>query len=116
MSELKRLEFKRAEIFKQIQALGDMRRGTLTERYLACGKAGCHCTQAGSQGHGPKYSLTWKEEGTTHTEYIPSKDVLQVKAQLQNHLRFRQLSKELVAVNEEICRLGRAPQNPGGGV
>jgi len=105
MSSLKSLETTRGEIMDQIHSLGDMRRGSLVERYLPCGKEGCHCTRPDSRGHGPKYSVTWKVSGKTKTEYVSEEEVPQVREQLETHRRFLQLSKDLVDVNEEICRL-----------
>jgi len=102
---LNEAEQKRRALLVALCSLGDMRRGTLTERYLPCGKSGCHCTKAGSPGHGPKYSLTYKVQGTTQTEYIRTDEVQQVREQLANHKRFEQLCGELVEVNEVLCRL-----------
>ena len=35
-----------------------MRRGSLCERYVKCGKPGCACAEDPKAGHGPYYSLT----------------------------------------------------------
>jgi hypothetical protein len=103
--QLRQLERKRKQILTEISKLGDMRRGTLLERYLPCGKPGCHCTMPHSRGHGPNYSLTCKVEGKTVTEYIPKDLVPQVQKQTDNHRKFRSLSKFLLEVNEEICNI-----------
>lgn len=105
MTPLDQLETRRDTLLNEIRALGDMRRGTLLERYLPCGKPGCHCARPGSKGHGPKFSLTYKVQGKTKTEYIPEDQVKQVREQLANHQRFVALCRELVEINEELCRL-----------
>lgn len=105
MTALEQLETSRNALLDEIQTIGDMRRGTLIERYLPCGKPGCHCTRPGSKGHGPKYSLTYKIDGKTKTEYIPMDQVERVREQLANHQRFVRLCRELVEINEKICRL-----------
>ena len=105
MNPLQQQEERRDALLDAIRTLGDMRRGTLLERYIPCGKKGCHCTQPGSQGHGPKFSLTSKIEGKTKTEYIPDDQVERVREQLATHQRFITLCRELVEINEEICRL-----------
>lgn len=102
---LETAELRRREILKAICSLGDMRRGTLTERHLPCGRAGCHCGKRGSPGHGPKYSLTYKVQGKTKTEYLGVEQVDRVGQQLENRKTFAALSTELLEVNEEICRL-----------
>jgi hypothetical protein len=105
MAQLEELEEKRSELLEKFLSLGDLRRGTLTKRYLACGKGGCHCTQANSKGHGPKYSLTYKVKAKTKTEYIAFQDTGQVNEQLSEHRRFVELCQEFIEVSEEICRL-----------
>ena len=102
---LEELERRRSEMLAEIEKLGDMRRGTLVERFLPCNKGDCHCTEAKSRGHGPKYSLTYKEKGKTKTEYIAVDKVERVKEQLAEHRRFLSFSQELVNVNEQISRL-----------
>jgi hypothetical protein len=114
MTNLRALESRRAEVLERIRSLGDMRRGTLTERFLPCGKPGCHCTRPESRGHGPKYSLTWKLRGKTKTEYIPKARVPQVRLQTETHRKFLELAKDLVEVNEAICRLRSEEGSPAG--
>ena len=108
--DLETAQEKRGELLAAICSLGDMRRGTLTERYLPCGRAGCHCNKPNSPGHGPKYSLTRKVDGKTRTDYIGVEQVEQVQQQIENRKVFSALSKELLDVNEVICRL-RLEQN-----
>lgn len=105
MTPLHQYEKQRDALLKEMVNLGDMRRGTLQVRYLPCGKKGCHCTRSGSKGHGPKYSLTYKVEGKTKTEYIPASQVEMVEKQIANHQRFIALNRELMEIHEKICRL-----------
>jgi len=44
---LETLERQRAEILRQMQHLGDMRRGSVVEQYLRCGKSPCCCKRPG---------------------------------------------------------------------
>lgn len=105
MSRMEELEQKRSKLLTEFPTLGIFRRGSLAKRYLACGKGGCHCTESGSRGHGPKYSLTYKKMAKTETEYIPAERVKEVNAQLAEHRRFLRLCAELVTVSEEMSRL-----------
>lgn len=103
---LQDLERRRAHIQSQVSQLGDMRSGSITGTGGRCGKPNCHCHQPDDPGHGPFFRLTRKEDGKTVTETFPSPAAL-AKAQrevLEYH-RFRDLSRELLAVNEQICRL-----------
>jgi hypothetical protein len=49
---LETLERQRMEILTQMQQLGDMRRGSVVEQYLPCGKAPCCCKKPGHPGQG----------------------------------------------------------------
>lgn len=102
--EIEDLEKKRGKLLKEFLSLGDMRRGTLTERYVRCNKWGCRCSQSGGERHGPSYSLTYKEKGKTKTETVQRWQLERVKEQLGNHQHFRELIHLLVEVSEKICR------------
>jgi hypothetical protein len=97
------LEARRDHLKRQLSALGDLRPGSLVERYRRCGKPNCRCAQPGAPGHGPSYSLTHAVSGKTVTRIIPAKFLEQTRGQLSEHQRFRQLTQDLVAVNEKIC-------------
>lgn len=105
MNRMEELEQKRRKLLAEFPTMGIFRRGSLAKRYLACGKGGCHCTESGSRGHGPKYSLTYKEKAKTKTEYVPAERVKEVNAQLAEHRRFLRVCAELTAVSEEMSRL-----------
>ncbi|HKZ42671.1 MAG TPA: DUF6788 family protein [Candidatus Hodarchaeales archaeon] len=105
MVRLEELEQKKAEILEKFQGLGDLRRGSMVKRFIPCRKGNCHCLEPSSRGHGPKYSLTFKVNAKTKTEYVPIEKVKEVTGQLSEHKKFLQLCREFVEVNEEICRL-----------
>lgn len=99
------LEKKRTGVLSQMGLPGDLRRGSLTERYVPCGKKGCHCAKPGSKGHGPKYSLTWKINGKTRTKYFSAAQAELVQKQIENRKQFNLLAQKLLTINEEICDL-----------
>ena len=104
MSEkLKELEEKRKRVGEQLGRVGDMRQGSLSARYLKCGKPLCRCTKEKSYSHGPHFSLTKAVKGKTVTRTIPKEAVESTKAQIARYQDFRKLSQEFLAVNEEIC-------------
>lgn len=99
------LEIQRAAIQQQIARLGDMRAGSITTTGGRCGNSRCHCHERDDSGHGPFYRLTRKVDGKTVTETF-STSVLLRKAQneIAEYHRFRELSHELLEINEKICR------------
>jgi hypothetical protein len=98
------LEGRRTAVLKEIAEIGDMRRGSIAERYRQCGKHPCCCEQADHPGHGPYYSLTVKAEGTTVTRHVAAGgELAKVQREIGAFRRFQDLVPQLVAVNEEIC-------------
>ena len=104
MPTLQQLETKRERLRNEFAQVGDMRPGSLVERFRKCGKPSCHCAQPGSQAHGPSWSLTRAVEGKTVTKVIPAGNAVeQTKAQIAAYRRFRKLVQELLELNVEIC-------------
>jgi|SRR5215831_8297401 len=99
------LEIQRAAIQQQIAQLGDMRAGSITTTGGRCGNPRCHCHEKDDPGHGPFYRLTRKVNGKTVTETFSVPTALR-KAQneIAEYHRFRDLSRDLLEINEQICR------------
>jgi hypothetical protein len=103
---LSALETQRAQTQLQISRLGDMRSGSITGTGGRCGKPTCHCHQPDDPGHGPFYRLTRKVEGRSVTETFATPAALRkAQQEVEEFHRFRQLSHDLLEVNEKICRL-----------
>ena len=98
------LERRRAHLHSQFASIGEMRSGSLTQRFRRCGKAGCHCAKSGARGHGPVLSLTRKRAGKTVTRVIPAQAAPETQTRVAEYHRFRQLSKAFVAVNRKFQR------------
>jgi hypothetical protein len=99
------LEHLRSSILTQILELGDLRSGSITAINGRCGKPNCHCHQPDQPGHGPNFRLTRKVDGKTVSESFSSAaELRKAQREVQAFHRFRQLSQELLEVNEKICR------------
>lgn len=102
---LSSLEQQRSDILMQILQLGDFRSGSITAINGRCGKPNCHCHQPGQPGHGPNFRLTRKVDGKTVSESFSSAaELRKAQHEVQAFHRFRQLSQDLLEVNEKICR------------
>ena len=100
------LEGRRANVQAQIAQLGDMRSGSITGTGGRCGYANCHCHRAGDPGHGPYYRLTRKVDGKTVTEtFFSPASLAKAQREVAEYHRFRELSGQLLEVNEQICQL-----------
>lgn len=102
---LEALEQQRSAILMQILELGDLRSGSITAIKGRCGKPTCHCHQPNQPGHGPNFRLTRKINGKTISEsFSSSTELRKAQREVEAFHLFRQLSQELLEVNEKICR------------
>src|SRR5437762_7670029 len=67
---LRDLEVRRKELFRQIDSLGDFRRGTISVNYRKCGKSNCACARKGHPGHGPQYLWNVSVGGKTQARNL----------------------------------------------
>ena len=99
------LEQQRSSLLTRILELGDFRSGSITAINGRCGKPNCHCHQPNQPGHGPSFRLTRKRNGKTVSESFSSAaELRKARREVDAFHRFRQLSQELLEVNEKICR------------
>jgi len=67
-----------------------MRRGSLSERTIRCGKAGCACAQDPKARHGPYFSLTQAVEGKTKSRYLTTEQAAMAQQHVAAGRGFRQ--------------------------
>jgi len=98
------LEKERERLVREIAQLGDMRSGSLSERFLPCSKSPCVCDDPKHPGHGPIYSysrLVGKK--TKIRNYKPGPILDKLRKELATYKRFRELTRELIEVNTQLC-------------
>jgi hypothetical protein len=101
---LPQLEAQRTDLFRQLAALGDFRRGSITTTSGKCGKPTCHCAQRNDPGHGPNFRLTRKVQGKTVTETFGAPPVLRkAQQEVATFHRFQELCGQIIEVSEKIC-------------
>jgi len=91
MDKSKQIERRIAKIKEALADLGDMRPGSLS-------------TQTRSWG-GQYCQLSYTHLGKGHTQYIPQERVKEVKGQLANYRKFKDLTQEWVNLAIELCKL-----------
>lgn len=67
-----------------------MRRGTVNERRMKCGRANCACQRDPKARHGPYYMLTQAAGGKTRSRYLAAEQVPAVRRQIEAGREFRQ--------------------------
>lgn len=99
------LEAARTKLLQQFLTLGDFRPGTVSAVPRRCGKPSCHCAQPDAAGH-PQFRLLRKVKGKSVAESFATPAAFRKAAQeVTEFHRFQELTVQLAAVNEQICRL-----------
>ena len=107
------LEQRRSRLVAQLSQLGDLRPGSVTGIVRRCGKPTCHCAQPEDPGHGPTLRLTYKDQGKTISEALPSPaSVRKAEREIAEFRKFQELSRSFLDVNEKICRLRPVAEEP----
>jgi len=82
-------------------------------RGLAMRKPTCHCAQPEDPGHGPNLRLTYKWHGKTVTQALPTPSaVRKAQQEIAEFRNYQQLSRELVEISEQVCRLRPIEEEP----
>jgi hypothetical protein len=101
---LPELESQRAGLFARLAAMGDFRRGSISENYRRCGKPSCACAQPGHRGHGPRWLWTRTVAGRgTRGRQLAAAEVDKVRGELDRYQEFAALTEQIVQVSEAIC-------------
>jgi hypothetical protein len=66
-----------------------MRRGSVSERYVKCNRAGCPCGDRPEARHGPYYSLSRVVKGRTQSRWLDAEQAQQVRQQIEAGQQFR---------------------------
>lgn len=107
------LQLQRSELVTQFARLGDLRPGCVTGIVRRCGKPTCHCAHPDDPGHGPTLRLTYKVQGKTISEALPtSAAVRKAEHEIAEFRKFQELSHSFVEINEKICRLRPVEEEP----
>jgi len=109
------LETDRSKLLEEFLRLGDLRPGSITAVVRRCGKPSCHCAKPNDPGHDPQFRLTRRVAGKTVTETFPNPAALRkAQQEVAEFHRLQKLSGDLVGINEKICKLRPAQQQPEG--
>ena len=102
---LQELEEQRRQLFRQLNEIGDLRRGIISANYRKCGKSNCACAQKGHRGHGPQYLWNTTVGGKSRAANVRlGPELEKVQQEIENYRRFVKLTKEIVDINEQICQ------------
>ncbi len=101
---LPELEAQRDRLYAQLAAVGDFRRGSVTENYRKCGKPNCACAQPGHPGHGPRFLWTRTQGRRKRVgRQLAAAEVEKVRREIARHAEFTATVEQITEVSERIC-------------
>jgi hypothetical protein len=77
------------QLASQLADAKPMRRGSLSERTIKCGKPGCACALNPKARHGPYHSLTHAEKGKTRSRFLTDEQADLAQRQIEAGRQFR---------------------------
>jgi hypothetical protein len=99
MKSVQEIEKKIQTIKAQLQDLGPMRPGSVSEQYNVCGKPGCRCKDPENpRRHGPYYQLNYVYQGKKKSQFIRQENLKQVRAELAAYKKFRKLTDQWIGL------------------
>jgi hypothetical protein len=101
---LPELETERDRLYALLAALGDFRRGSVSENYRKCGRPNCACAAPGHPGHGPRFLWT-RSAGRRKTvgRQLAAGEVAKVRREVARHAQFAAAVEQIIEVSEKIC-------------
>src|ERR1035438_6492013 len=78
------------QLASALQQPRPMRRGSISERRMKCGKPSCPCQRDPNARHGPYFSLTAAVGGRTRTRYVAPQQVAAIQRQIAAGRQFRE--------------------------
>src|ERR1035441_5453126 len=77
------------QLADQLAHAQPMRRGSLSDRTIRCGKAGCACADNPKARHGPYHSLTQAVAGKTRSRFLTEAQAAVARQQIDTGREFR---------------------------
>jgi hypothetical protein len=106
-NKLQVLEGRVRRIKAELNRLGELRPGALSEQYNVCGKPACRCKATPPTKHGPYYQLSWSRNGKSTTRFVRRPELPAVRGQIKAYQRLQQLVEAWIAASVEICEIRR---------
>lgn len=86
--------------------LGEISPGSLSKQYNICGNPRCKCKDpVNPKKHGPYYNLSYTWNGKGRTEFVRKERIEEVREQIKNYKKMKELTKKWVDLSLEISEL-----------
>jgi hypothetical protein len=111
--KIRELERQIAKIKRELAALGDVRVGSLSQQYNVCSSPGCRCKASPPRKHGPYYQISYTRNGKSTTRAVHRGTLAELRRQLRNYARLRDLVDRWIDVGTELSALKTAHDQSG---
>lgn len=100
------LKKQREILFKELQKIGDFRRGTILLRYRKCGKSNCVCAEGDEHIGHAQYQWSTTIKGKSLSKNLKLGPELQkYSEEIDNYHNFKRICGEIIQTNEKVCEL-----------
>lgn len=103
--QLARLRARYQQHAAALAAVGFMLRGSLVERMLPCGTAGCRCHADPPQLHGPYWQWSRRVHGQTVSRMLPDGQVPRYQEWIENGKRFDAIASAMHELSAQLAAL-----------
>ena len=93
------------KIKRDLVQFESLRFGSLSKQYNICSTPGCRCKDLLSDRHGPYYQISYTRKGKSSTRSVKREDLTEVKKQIRNYARLRDLVERWVDLATELSDL-----------
>ena len=96
-------------IAAELSTVGYVLQGSITKRWMTCGRASCGCLDDPDARHGPYYSWTYKRGGKTISVYLSREQARLCADWIKNNRRLERTLQRLRALSRRIAQLEQIP-------
>ena len=93
------------ELKKELQQVGHILHGSITKRWIECGKEPCRCHDDPQSRHGPYYQWSWKHQGKTSSLHLNEEQADLCKEWIGNHRELEKIVKRMRDLSLRVARL-----------
>lgn len=102
---LAQLQEKFGEIKSEVEEIGFVLQGSVTERWKKCGKSACRCHDDPDEWHGPYHQWSWKAGGRTSSVSLSQEQAALCRQWLKNNRKLERIIRRLRSLSLRAARL-----------
>ncbi len=102
---LLRIQKKYEQIKSELNAIGFVVQGSVTDRWKKCGKPACRCYEDPDEWHGPYYQWSWKSDGKTSSVSLTKEQAMLCRQWGKNNRRLETIIRRLRKLSLRAVRI-----------